>query len=118
MFPGLGNMDPKRMKTMLQQLGIKTEEISAEKVIIESKDKKIVIENPSITITKVQGKSVYTIMGKATDQINPEIPESDIALVAEQAKTTKQEALEALKETKGDIAEAIQKIMEKRQKLL
>lgn len=116
MFPGLSS-DPKKMKQMLQQFGIKTEELEANKVIIESESKKLVIENPSITLMKVQGQNIYTIIGNALEQKKePEIPESDISLVSEQAKVSKDEALKALKDSKGDIAEAIQKLLDKKSK--
>ncbi|MEM4256914.1 MAG: nascent polypeptide-associated complex protein [Candidatus Diapherotrites archaeon] len=113
MFPGLGN-DPKKMKQMLQQFGIKTEDLDANRVIIESQSKTLVIEKPSITLMKVQGQSIYTIIGNALEQKKDlEIPEADINLVAEQAKVSKEQALNALKDSKGDIAEAIQKLLEK-----
>lgn len=116
MFPGLGS-DPKKMKQMLQQFGIKTEELEASRVIIESQSKKLVIEKPSITLMKVQGQNIYTIIGNATEQKKElEIPEADINLVSEQAKASKEEALSALKDSKGDIAEAIQKLLEKKNK--
>ena len=40
------------------------------------------------------------------------IPDEDVAMVAEQASVSKDAALAALKETKGDIAEAIIKLSE------
>jgi alpha-NAC-related protein len=103
MFPGMGN--PKQMAGMLKQFGIKTEELEAEKVTIESNGKKIVIKNPKITVMHVQGQKVFTIMGEPEEEIT--VSEDDIKMVMEQADATKKQAEEALKKHKGDIAEAI-----------
>ena len=62
MFPGMGKMNPKQMQAMMKQFGIKSEELPAEKVIIEAKGKRIVIENPQINVVEMQGQKTYTIM--------------------------------------------------------
>ncbi len=105
MFP---NINPKNMQKMMKQMGIKTEEIEAEKVIIKGVKENIIIENPSITITEMQGKKVYSISGeeKIERKTNPE----DIELIMSQTKVEKEKAEEVLKETNGDIAEAILKL--------
>ena len=111
MFPGLGGMDPRQMKAMMRQFGIKSEDINAKKVTIEAEGKKIIIENPQVTVIFLQGKKTYTIMGDEKEEaLATEIPDSDIEMVAEQAKTSKEKARKALEETKGDIAEAIEKL--------
>ena len=38
MFPGLGGMNPAKMKGMMKQLGINQEDIDAERVTIEKTD--------------------------------------------------------------------------------
>lgn len=111
MFPGLGGMDPRKMKMMMQQLGIKTEEIKAKKVIFELENSRLVIENPNVTAMNMQGQKTYTVMGNAVEEeTEAEIPESDIEMVAEQTGIGKEEAKAALEETGGDIAEAIEKL--------
>ena len=55
------------------------------------------------------------MMGQESLQISGEIeeegiPEEDIKIVAEQAKVSEKEAEKALKESNGDIAEAILKL--------
>lgn len=111
MFPGLGGMDPRRMKGMMQQLGIKTVDIDAKRVIFELEGKKLVIEKPQTTVMDMQGQKIYTVIGNAVEHKSElEIPDSDVAMVAEQAKVSKEKALQALKETSGDIAEAISKL--------
>lgn len=123
-------MDPRRMKAMLRQFGIKSEDINAKRVIFELESGKLVIENPQVTAMDIQGKKTYTVMGEAKDSLHDgagdsdsveeetsdaeegaqEIPESDVEMVAEKAKATKAKARKALEETGGDIAEAIEKL--------
>ena len=68
MFPGMKGMDPRAMQRMMKQMGIKNEEMEAERVIIEGKSKKIIIENPSVNIVVMQGKKTYTIMGDEKEE--------------------------------------------------
>jgi nascent polypeptide-associated complex subunit alpha len=111
MFPGFGGMDPRQMKMMLKQFGIKSEEIHAKRVVFEFEEKKIIIEEPQVTAMDMHGNKIYSVMGKEIEEkAKTEIPESDILMVSEKAKVSREEAFNALKETKGDIAEAIQKL--------
>ena len=108
MIPGMGKLDPKQMQRMMKQLGIKSDEIPAKRVIIETENKKIIINNPSITAIDMKGQKSFQIMGEVTEQEG--IPEEDIQMVMEQAGKTKKEAEKALTESNGDIAEAILKL--------
>ncbi len=115
MFPG--GMNPKQMQKMLKRMGIKVDEIEAQRVIIEGAEKDIVIENPQVMLTKMPNQEMFQISGDATEvdkdeaaEAEPEITDDDIAMVADQAGVGKQQAEEALLETRGDIAEAILKM--------
>ena len=106
---GLGGMDPKKMQAMMKQLGIKSEEVDAERVVIEKSDGKIVIENPNVTKVNMQGQDSWQITGEAHEE-EEGIKEEDIKLVAEKAGKSEEEAKKALEEANGDIAEAIMKL--------
>jgi len=105
MFPG-GGLNPKAMQRMMKQMGIKNEEIDAERVVIEGKTKKIVIENPSVTAIVMQGKKTYTVMGEETEE-GKGVSREDIEMVAKQADVSEKKAEAALRKNEGDIAEAI-----------
>ncbi|MCX6802773.1 MAG: nascent polypeptide-associated complex protein [Candidatus Diapherotrites archaeon] len=112
MIPGLGN--PAQMRRMMQQLGMKSEEINAKRVIIELENSRLVIEQPQVTSIEVQGQKTYTVMGKerreeggAKEASAKEIPEDDVRLVAAQAAVSTEKAKKALEECDGDLAEAI-----------
>ncbi|MEM2918441.1 MAG: nascent polypeptide-associated complex protein [Candidatus Altiarchaeota archaeon] len=109
MFPR--GINPRQMQQMMKKLGIKTEEINAESVVIHSSEKDIIIENPQVVKTVMQGQEIFQISGNVKEQTkNSEkvsISEEDIKIVMEQAKVSKEKAKEALEKTNGDIAEAI-----------
>ncbi len=107
MFP---NMNPAQMQKMMSQLGIKTNELNVEKVILQLKDGKILqIDNPQVTKMIIQGTDTYQVIGSAVE-VEEKISEEDINLVSEQANCSKEIAEKTLKETDGDIAEAIMKL--------
>ena len=109
MFPGMGGMDPRKMKMMMKQLGIKNEDLNVKRVIFELEDKKLIIDEPQVSAIDMQGQKTYTVIGKAIEESNG-VPEEDIKMVAEQASVSEEEAKKALEETDGDIAEAISKL--------
>jgi nascent polypeptide-associated complex subunit alpha len=98
-------------------MGVKQEEIDAEQVIIIFSDKKIVIDNPSIQKVNMMGKESYQISGDESEESLDEEPEEtdtpieisedDIKTVMTQTSGTRADAEQALKDTKGNIAEAI-----------
>jgi len=109
MFPGL---DPKKMQAMMRQLGIAQEEIDANKVIIETDDKNIVINNPSIVKIKMQGQVNFQISGDVSEQTVKDESEEDklnedIKTVIEKTGCSEKDAKKALEESNGDLAEAI-----------
>lgn len=115
MFPG--GMNPKQMQMMLKKMGIKVEDIKAERVVIECLDRKIIIENPQVMLTKMPQQEMFQISGDVTEEekegpedVKTEITEDDVEMVAEQAGVDLKVAEEALEEADGDIAEAILKL--------
>ena len=68
MFPGMGGMDPRKMKMMMKQLGIKSEEIDAKRVIFELDNSKLVIENPQVSAINMQGQKTYTVVGEEVEE--------------------------------------------------
>ena len=100
------------MNQMMKRLGVNVKEIeNVEKVIIQTGDKEYVFENAEVTIMDAQGQKTYQITGnpKIIDR-KEEIKEEDIKLVIEQTGKSEEEAIKALEETNGDIAEAIMKL--------
>lgn len=105
MFPG---MDPKKMEQMLKKLGMKMDNIPANKVIIKTDSGDITIENPQVVKTSMKGQVVFQVSGNVKEQV---FSDEDVKLVMEQSGIKDKEKIkQALKETNGDIVEAIMKL--------
>jgi nascent polypeptide-associated complex subunit alpha len=110
-------MNPKKMKGMLKSMGIDIEEMEGvEEVIIRTKDKEIIINNPSVAIMEAHGNKTYQISGEPDERplagAEPAIVilDSDVEIVAAQTGRDWNEAKAALLESKGDLAAAIMKL--------
>ena len=102
-MPGI---DPKKMQAMMKQMGIKQEEIDAIRVIIETNDENIIIENPSVVKINMQGNESWQITGDSRVEESG-IKDEDIRLVMEKAGVSEAEAKKALEDADGDLSEAI-----------
>lgn len=101
-------MDPKKIEQMLKQLGMKMENIPARKVVIEADTGNIVVENPKVIKTTMQGQVVFQVSGNIKGGA---FSEDDIKLVMEQSGVKdKEKVVKALEETNGDIVNAIMKL--------
>ena len=110
MFPG---MNQREMQKAMKRLGIKQEEIDAELVIIKTHDKDFVIKNPHVSKVNMMGQETFQVTGEieeADKDGKVEINEDDIATVVGQTNCTREEALESLEESNGNLAEAILKL--------
>ena len=107
-----GRMNPRQMNQMMKRLGIQVKEIeNVKKVIIQTDTKEYIFDEADVTMMDAQGQKTYQITGKPRIvSKEEEIPKDDIDLVVEQTGKSTEEAKKALKETKGDIAEAIMKL--------
>ena len=127
MMPGMGRVNPKQMKQAMKRLGISNEDIQGvEEVIIRTKDKEYVITDASVSVMTMQGQKTYQIAGETeirvrgsatpgqtkgapSSQLN--IPEEDVQLVMGQTGCSREMAIESLKATDGQPAEAIIRLM-------
>ncbi len=106
-------LNPRDMQKAMQRLGIQQVEVEAVEVIIRCADKDIVIENPQVAKVNMMGQDSWQINGRAVERSRssePEIKDDDIQTVMDQANVSRDDALNAIKEAKGDLAEAILKL--------
>jgi nascent polypeptide-associated complex subunit alpha len=105
------NIDPRQMKAMMAKMGIKSTEIPASKVVIESEGKSIIISSPQVTKIEAQGSVSFQISGDVSEQedkVVMEITADDIDMVSQSTGIADKERIEqALKEENGDIARTI-----------
>ena len=102
------------MNQMMKRLGINVKEIeNVEKVIIQTNDKEFIFENADVTIMDAQGQKTYQVTGNPIiKDRKEELNKEDIKLIMEQTGKSEEDAIKALEESKGDIAEAIMKLSE------
>jgi len=116
MIPGAG-MNPKQLKQRqrdMKQMGMDMKDVKgATEVIIKFKDKEVIISNPKVNLMDFMGQKTYQITGKPKERklkVELIIPDEDVELVSAQTGVSKEEAHKALKETNGDLAEAIMRL--------
>ena len=113
MFPGI---NPREMQKAMKRLGIKQEEIDAVEVIIKTPDKNLIIRNPQVSKVNMMGQDTIQVVGDIIEvekEDSIEINQDDVETVIHQTNCGKEEALEALEESKGNLAEAILKLQNK-----
>jgi nascent polypeptide-associated complex subunit alpha len=110
-------------RRMMEKMGMKLDAIEGvTEVLIRTPTREIVIEEPLVTSVVVQGQRMYQVAGGTTRErapsaeppAPPEAPEADAKLVAEQTGSTLDEAKAALKESGGDLAEAILRLQKQK----
>lgn len=105
MFPG---MNPKKMQAIMSQMGIKQEEIDANKVIIETPEKNIIINNPSVIKINMKGQENFQISGEISEEESKQDnTEQDIKTIMEKTNCSEEQAKKALEKANGDLTEAI-----------
>jgi len=125
-------MNPRKMKQMMEQMGIDVTELDVEEVVIRTGDEDLVFSDAQVTRMDAQGQQTYQVVGEpesrdpsataleggdadadaadADADADDGIPDDDVALVAENADVDAETAREALVETGGDLAAAIAKL--------
>ena len=116
----MARMDSRRARRMMKQMGMKMDELGdVHTVILQGKNREIVIEGPTVTSINVQGQKMYQVAGGRETERKPqteaapaeekplEIPEEDVLLVAQQANVGMEKARAALEQSGGDLAQAI-----------
>jgi nascent polypeptide-associated complex subunit alpha len=97
---------------MMKQMGLKMDELSdIHRIVMEGKNRDIVIEGAMIAKIDMQGQTMYQIAGGQITETSKEqklkIPEEDVLLVSQQANVSLERARAALEDAEGDLAKAI-----------
>ncbi|MDI6721278.1 MAG: nascent polypeptide-associated complex protein [Candidatus Aenigmarchaeota archaeon] len=103
--------DPKKIEKMMKRLNLNVRQVDADKVVIEGKEKKIVIRNPEIMIADMMGREVYQITGNVEESMP--VREEDILMVMEKTGKDRKTVVEKLEELDNDLARAIIELKEK-----
>ena len=120
-------MNPRKMQQMMEQFGIDVEDVDATEVVISTPEGDIVFDDPSVTKMDARGQETYQVLGEGRtveggaegatgddggegDDGEDEIPESDVEIVVGRTGASKEDAREALAETDGDLAAAVDRL--------
>lgn len=103
-------MNPRKMQQMMKKMGVAQQDIEATRVIIETPEKNLIIDEPQVAKVNMMGQETLQVSGQIREEekdTTPELSEDDIKTLMEQANVSEEIARKALELTKGDIAEAI-----------
>ena len=131
MFGGGGGLNPRKMKQMMNQMGIDLEDIDAEEVVIRTADEELVFDDADVQRMDAQGQQTYQIVGEPDTRPRSEggetasagesddtesgssggsdFSEQDVEIDGERAGVPEETARETLEET-GDLAAAVQQL--------
>lgn len=106
-----GGVNPKQMQAMMKKMGISQEDIKARRVIFETDEGNLVIDEPQVLKIMMQGQESYQVTGEAHLEEGDEgLSEDDINMVIEKTGENRDKVIEALENNDGDIAGAIMEL--------
>ena len=126
-------MDPRKMKQMMEQMGIDMEDIDAEEVIIRTPEEELVFTDADVQLMEAQGQKTYQVVGDPESRDRGEsasavsagddaaesgddsggssaVDEDDVEIVAMRTGVDEDTAREALVANDGDLADAVDEL--------
>lgn len=101
----------REMRRMLDKMGLDmTTMDNVEEVIIKTDKKELFLVKPQVIEMKGKDSTIFQIVASNIEEKQREVPafkEEDIILVMQQASVSRDKAVQAMTECKGDMAQAI-----------
>src|ERR687898_1920820 len=101
----------REMRRMLDKMGLDMKTMdNVEEVIIKTETKELYLIKPQVIEMKGKDSTIFQVIASDIEEKQREVPafkEEDIILVMQQANVSKEKAIQALTESKGDMAQAI-----------
>ena len=99
------------MRRMLDKMGLDMTTLdNVEEVIIKTDKKELYLVKPQVIEMKGKDSTIFQVVASDIEEKQREVPsfkEEDLILVIQQANVSREKAVHALTESKGDIAQAI-----------
>jgi nascent polypeptide-associated complex subunit alpha len=99
------------MRRMLDKMGLEMREMGEiEEVVIRTETKELYLVKPQVVEMKGKDSTIFQVVATDIEERQKEIPsfkEEDVVLVMQQASVSKDRAIQALSDSKGDLAQAI-----------
>jgi nascent polypeptide-associated complex subunit alpha len=101
----------REMRRMLDKMGLEMKEMGEiEEVVIRTETKELYLIKPQVVEMKGKDSTIFQVVATDIEEREREVPsirEEDVVLVMQQASVTKDRAIQALTDSKGDLAQAI-----------
>jgi nascent polypeptide-associated complex subunit alpha len=101
----------REMRRMLDKMGLDMKTMdNVEEVIIKTDTKELYLVKPQVIEMKGKDSTIFQVVASDIEEKQREVPafkEEDIILVMQQANVSREKAVQALIESKGDMAQAI-----------
>jgi nascent polypeptide-associated complex subunit alpha len=101
----------REMRRMLDKMGLEMKDLgSIEEVIIKTETKELYLIKPQVIEMKGKDSTIFQVIATNIEEKQRDIPvfkEEDVILVMQQATVSKEKAIQALIDSKGDMAQAI-----------
>jgi len=110
-------ISPREQQRMMQRMGMQVQQLDdVTRVIMETPSRRIVIDDPEVATVTVQGQTIYQVGGGSVKEevVSGQASVDDAKLVASQAGVSQEEAAEALRQSGGDLAQAIVLLKQKK----
>jgi nascent polypeptide-associated complex subunit alpha len=92
-------------------MGLEMKDIgNVEEVVIKTDNKELYLLKPQVIEMKGKDSTIFQVVATDIEEKQKEIPtfkDEDITLVIQQSNTTREKAIQALIDARGDIAQAI-----------
>jgi nascent polypeptide-associated complex subunit alpha len=99
------------MRRMLDKMGLDMKTMdNVEEVIIKTDTKELYLIKPQVIEMKGKDSTIFQVVASDIEEKQRDVPsfkEEDIILVMQQANVSREKAMQALIESKGDMAQAI-----------
>jgi nascent polypeptide-associated complex subunit alpha len=101
----------REMRRMLDKMGLEMKEMGEiEEVVIRTETKELYLIKPQVVEMKGKDSTIFQVVATDIEERQKEVPsfrEEDVVLVMQQASVSKDRAIQALIDSKGDLAQAI-----------
>jgi len=99
------------MRRMLDKMGLEMKDLgNIEEVIIKTETKELYLLKPQVVEMKGKDSTIFQVVATDIEEKERDVPvlrDEDIILVMQQANVTREKAIQALIDAKGDMAQAI-----------
>jgi nascent polypeptide-associated complex subunit alpha len=101
----------REMRRMLDKMGLEMKDLgNIEEVIIKTETKELYLLKPQVVEMKGKDSTIFQVVATDIEEKQRDVPvikEEDVTLVMQQANVTREKAIQALIDAKGDMAQAI-----------